>query len=60
MAWPHYNSLPSALEASAALRERGRFAYVVALEDLPDEPPVERIMKAVRAAHLLKNPLGSP
>lgn len=56
VAWPHYNSLPSALEASAALRERGRFAYVVALEDLPEEPPVERIMKAVRAAHLLKNP----
>jgi len=56
LAWPHYNSLPSALEAAAALRERGAFAEVVALDGPGAEPPAERVRRLVEVARLLDKP----
>jgi len=56
LAWPHYNSLPSAREAAAALRERGAFAEVVALEGPGAEPPAERVRRLVEVARLLDKP----
>lgn len=56
LAWPHYNSLPAALEAAAALREAGRFAYVVQLEGPGAEPPMGKVERIVRVVDLLRRP----
>jgi L-fucose isomerase-like protein len=53
LAWPHYNSLPSALEAAAALREGGRYAKVLELP-APLASPGERLLKALRLISLMK------
>jgi L-fucose isomerase-like protein len=53
LAWPHYNSLPSALEAAAALREGGRYAKVLELP-APLASPGERLLRALRLISLMK------
>jgi L-fucose isomerase-like protein len=53
LAWPHYNSLPSALEAAAALREGGRYAKVLELP-APLASPGEPLLKALRLISLMK------
>ena len=54
LAWPHYNSLPSALEAAAALQERGLFVKVLQLQ-APLSPPGERLLRVLRLVWLLKS-----
>ncbi len=54
LAWPHYNSLPSALEAAAALQERGSFVKVLQLP-APLSPPGEQLLRALRLVSLLKS-----
>ncbi|MEM1597311.1 MAG: fucose isomerase [Pyrobaculum sp.] len=56
LAWPHYNSLPAALEAAAALREVGRYAEVVPLAAPGAEPPLEKIKKILGVYSLLRSP----
>lgn len=53
LAWPHYNSLPSALEAATALREGGRYAKVLALP-APLASPSEPLLRALRLISLMK------
>ena len=53
LAWPHYNSLPSALEAAAALREGGRYAKVLELP-APLASPGEPLLRALRLISLMK------
>ncbi|MEM1571245.1 MAG: fucose isomerase [Pyrobaculum sp.] len=65
LAWPHYNSLPAALEAAAALKEAGRFAHVVQLEGPGAEPPRDKLERLLRVVDLLRRPprlglVGSP
>jgi len=57
LAWPHYNSLPSALEAAAALRDSGRYVKVIALSG-PDQRLDERAVRALRLVELIKS--GTP
>ncbi len=57
LAWPHYNSLPSALEALAALRDSGRYAKLITLER-PGQPLDERAVRALRLIELIKR--GAP
>ncbi|AEA12742.1 L-fucose isomerase and related protein-like protein [Thermoproteus uzoniensis 768-20] len=57
LAWPHYNSLPSALEASAALRDSGRYAKVITMSG-PDQRLDERVVRALRLIDLIKS--GTP
>jgi len=54
LAWPHYNSLPSALEAAAALREGGRYAKVLELP-APLASPGEPLLRALRLISLMKS-----
>lgn len=53
LAWPHYNSLPSALEAAAALREGGRYAKVLELP-APLAGLGERLLRALCLISLVK------
>ena len=52
LAWPHYNSLPSVLEAAAALRG-GRYAKLLALL-APLASPSELLLRALRLISLKK------
>ncbi|MFN3805489.1 MAG: fucose isomerase, partial [Pyrobaculum sp.] len=56
LAWPHHNSLPSALEAAAALRAEGKAAEVVTLEGPGAEPPLEKVGRLVNMFKLLEKP----
>lgn len=57
VAWPHYNSLPSALEAAAALRDSGRYTKVIALP-APKAHLGEGVIKILRLMELIK--AGTP
>ncbi|WP_333639634.1 fucose isomerase [Pyrobaculum aerophilum] len=56
LAWPHYNSLPAALEATAALRESGKFAEVIQLEAPGSPPPAGIVERILRVVELLQKP----
>lgn len=56
LGWPHYNSLPSALEAAAYLKKNGKYVEVITLPRPGAEPPVEKIEKTLRLFRLLKEP----
>lgn len=56
VAWPQYNSLPSALEAAAALRERGAFAYIIQVKSPENDPPLSKIRKFLGVISLFKMP----
>lgn len=65
LAWPHYNSMPAALEAAAALKSMGRFVEVVQLEGPGAPPPLAKVERLVRLVDLLKRSprlalVGSP
>lgn len=57
LAWPQYNSLPSALEALAALRDSGRYVRLITLAG-PGRPLDERAVRSLRLIELIKR--GAP
>ncbi|MEZ0248522.1 MAG: fucose isomerase [Thermoproteus sp.] len=54
IAWPQYNSLPSALEAAAALRDMGKYVRVVRAKS-PGSDVSYQLLKSLRLVQLIKS-----